>query len=140
MKTTVRPLCDRCRDSAAPGHLEDPVTGAVLGRCPCRHLEATPGDARDQALTATAEANPGAHRAALLIISDAATTSEWVTANLLRARLDAAGITGPVVGAAFRQAARDGLIRRDGYEPSSQVATHGHPVARWRSLIYRGAA
>lgn len=41
------------------------------------------------------------------------------------------GVTGPVVGAAFQAAARTGLIRRTGYEPSTEPGTHGHPVATW---------
>ena len=40
-------------------------------------------------------------------------------------------VSGPVVGAAFTAAAKAGLIKRTGYEPSTDPGTHGHPVATW---------
>jgi hypothetical protein len=43
------------------------------------------------------------------------------------------GVRGPVVGAAFSAAAKAGLIRRIGYEPSTDPDTHSHPVAVWRA-------
>lgn len=132
--TARKPLCPRCADTG--GWIED-VDGNVTGRCPCRTAAATPERERDAALDATADANPNAHRAALRIITDAAARMEFLTANDVRAEMSMAQIPGPVVGAAFGQAARDGLIRRDGYQPSTQTTTHRHPVARWISLIYK---
>jgi hypothetical protein len=41
------------------------------------------------------------------------------------------GVSGPVVGAAFTAAAKSGLIRRVGYEASTDPRTHAHPVATW---------
>lgn len=43
-------------------------------------------------------------------------------------------VVGPVVGAAFTAAARAGLIRRTGYEASTQPGTHAHPVATWKGI------
>lgn len=35
------------------------------------------------------------------------------------------------MGARFLAAARAGIIRRVGYEPSKRASLHAHPVARW---------
>lgn len=127
-----KPLCGQC----SAGWLEDD-NGNITGRCPCRNTGVTPEQARDDGMAATVEANPEAKRAALRIIHDIAARRETFSANDCRTEMTIAQVPGPVVGAAFAQAVRNGWVRRDGYLPSSQTATHGHPIACWRSLIYR---
>lgn len=131
---TARPLCANCRDTA--GWLED-ESGQIIGRCPCRFREITPTAARDAGITDTVEANPQAMKAALAIIRETALTQEAFSANDTRLRMRLAQVPSETVGAAFRQAAKDRVIRADSYVPSTDVATHGHPVRTWRSLIYR---
>jgi hypothetical protein len=41
------------------------------------------------------------------------------------------GIKPQLVGACFLRASTAGLIRGIGYERSTSVSTHGHPVAKW---------
>lgn len=130
-------LCAQCRVEGPWRYDED---GNSLGKHDCAEVVADPNVERDGAIKAASDAHPKAKHAALLIITDAARRNEVVTANLVRIEMEMAEVPGPVVGAAFGQAARDGLIRRDGYVPSTQASTHGHPVAQWRSLIYRRGA
>lgn len=133
--TARKPLCPSCADTG--GFIED-RDGNILRRCECRDgVGTSPQRERDAALAQTAGGNPNAHRAAVRIITDRAALVEFFTSNDVRAEMNMAQVPGPVIGAAFGQAARDGLIRRDGYQPSTQTTTHGHPVARWQSLIYR---
>lgn len=129
-----KPLCPQCRDTA--GWLED-QNGNITGRCPCRYREITPDEARENGVAATVHANPQAMKAALAIIRETALTTESFSANDVRARMKIAQVPGEVVGAAFRQAAKDRVIRADSYLPSSDPGTHAHPVRSWRSLIYR---
>ena len=130
--TVKKPLCPQCKDGT-PGFIEDDY-GNILRRCPCRYEEA--GDGMRKALAATADANPEAINAAVLIITDAARRMETFSANTIRVELDAAQIPGPVVGAAFGKAAKQGIIRRDGYVPSTLGNTHGHEVKQWRSMLF----
>lgn len=134
----VLPFCSPdCRDRA--GLLED-ADGNVVGKCGCRS-NPSPEAARDAALNATAAAHPAALKAACLIIRDAAQTSGVVSANLVRERFDLADIPGPVRAAAFRRAVAQGWIAGTAeQEPSTDVGTHGKPVARYSSLICRGGA
>lgn len=131
---TAQPLCANCRDTA--GWLED-ESGQIIGRCPCRHRVITPAEARDHGVAATTEANPQAMRAALHIIRDAALAHPSLSSNTVRHEMRIAQVPGPVVGAAFHQAARDKVLRRIGYVASTDPATHAHPVVEWESLIYR---
>lgn len=108
-------------------------------RCDHGKLAAAVGAAeeRDRALAATADAHPNALRAAVRIITDTAARFETFSANTCRIEMEIAQIPGPVIGTAFGRCVRDGIIRRDGYTASSKSNTHGHPVAVWRSRIYR---
>jgi hypothetical protein len=128
-------LCAECKIHGVWRFNE--ATGECIGKHDCATPASSPEAERDAALTATSEANPNAKRAALLIITDTARRLETFSANTVRVEMEIAQVPGPVVGAAFGQAARDGLIRRDGYVPSTQAATHSHPVSQWRSLIFR---
>ena len=49
-------------------------------------------------------------------------------------------IPGPVIGAAWRQACVDRIVRPAGTEPSTQPETHSHHVRIYESLIYRAGA
>lgn len=131
---TARPLCPECRDTA--GWIEDPETGAIVGRCPCR-FGLSPEDARDEALAAAEAANRDAMRAALRIIRETALSQPVFNSNATRPRMKLAQIPGQVIGAAYRQALKDRVIRRIGYVPSTDPGTHAHPVAEYESLIYR---
>lgn len=111
--------------------------GNCLGKHDCATPVASPERERDEAIAATGDAHPSALRAAVRIIADAAAMYETFSANTIRIELEIAAIPGPVVGAAFGQACRDGLIRRDGYVPSTKGNTHGHEIKQWRSLIWR---
>jgi hypothetical protein len=116
--------------------------GRVIGKCPqCfpTTLYGTPDAERDAALTGTAEANPAAMRAALRIIRDAALSMPQFSSNDTRHAMTVARVPGPTIGAAFRQAAKDRVIRRIGYVTSTDPGTHAHPVVEWESLIVRGA-
>jgi hypothetical protein len=130
----TRPLCGECLD----GWRVDPDTLLPVDRCPCRHRNATPAQARDAGMGATVEANPAAMRAALKIIRETAQAQPVFSANDVRARMTIAQVSGPTVGAAFRQAAKDRVIRADSYVTSTDPRTHAHPVRSWQSLIYRG--
>ena len=126
------PLCGQCDH----GWLTD-TDGNITGRCPCRHRTITPQQARDHGTAATVEAHPDAMRATLAIIRDAAKQHSTISANTIRTELRIAQIPGPVVGAAFRQAVKDRVLVSTGYEPSTDVATHAHPVRSYESLIWR---
>ena len=127
------PLCGKCSD----GWLLNPDTLLPADRCPCRHRTITPQQARDHGTTTTVEANPQAMRAALAIIRDAATRLPELSANDVRTEMRIAQVPGPVVGAAFAQAVKDKALTPTGYVPSTDAATHGHPVRSYESRIYR---
>jgi hypothetical protein len=127
-----RPLCGKCQN----GWLED-ADGNLTGRCPCRYREITPAEAQEQGVAATVEANPQAMRAALAIIRDAAKANPVLSSNTVRHEMRLAQVPGPVVGAAFKQAVKDKALRPIGYEPSTDQATHAHPVRNYESRIYR---
>ncbi len=129
-----KPLCGHCDD----GWLADD-DGNLLARCPCRETT-TPQSARDKGIAATAEANPEAMKAALAIIRETALSQPALNANDVRQRMRIAQVPGETVGAAFRQAAKDRVLRKIGYVASTDVGTHSHPVADWASLIYRNGA
>lgn len=133
-----KPLCGetfndgRCVD----GWVEDDA-GRLVRRCPCRYdTTLTGATARDEGIAATVDANRDAMRAALAIIRDAAHAQPTLSANDVRSRMKIAQVPGEVVGAAFRQAAKDRVLKRIGYLASTDPATHRHPVVEWASLIY----
>lgn len=131
-----KPLCGHCE----AGWLYD-ETGdeAIVTPCPCRST-ATPEGERDAALAGTAGSNPQAMKAALRIIRDHALSMPVFSSNDTRHAMLVAQIPPAVIGNAFRQAAKDRVIRADSYLPSTDPATHAHPVRSWQSLIYRAAA
>ena len=135
--TTKRPLCDKCRH-ATPGFRED-ADGNIIGRCPCR-FDVSPELAKSAGMDAATEANPDAMRAALAIIRDAAKANPMLSANTVRSRMVIAQVPGPVIGAAWRQACVDRIVRPAGTEPSTQPETHSHHVRIYESLIYRAGA
>jgi hypothetical protein len=108
-----------------------------LGKHDCATPVPTAAGERDAALAGVSSARPDAVRAALLIITDTARRYETFSANSCRIEMDIADVPGPAIGAAFGQAVRDGIIRRDGYVASSKGNTHGHEIKQWRSLIWR---
>lgn len=130
-----RPLCVDCRDTA--GWIYDESGDqAIVTPCPCRSLNGSPARQRDAGLAATVDGNPAAFKAALAIIRETALAQPILSANDTRARMKIAQVPGEVVGAAFRQAAKDKVLRADSYLPSTDPATHAHPVRSWQSLIY----
>lgn len=126
-----KPLCGDCED----GWLTD-EDGRIIERCPCRYEQITPAAARDDGIAGAVEANPQAMKAALAIIIDAAKTSPVLSGNDVRAAMKIAQVPGPVVGAAFRQAVKDHVLRPIGYVPSLDAATHAHPIREYESRIY----
>lgn len=121
--------CAQCRHTG--GWLEDEATGKPVGRCPCMHRTVT-GPA------AAADAHPQALGAALRIIEHAAKTLASFSANNILDEIEAAQVPGPVVGNAFSAAAKKRWIEFHGqYEPSLKPGTHGHPIKRWESRLYR---
>lgn len=66
------------------------------------------------------------------LIAQHAATGKAFSANDLRARLPAEGLRPAAVGARFRLAAEQGLIRGVGYEPSSDPRTRGHVIRLWQ--------
>lgn len=136
--TTKRPICGQTFDDGVCVNrwIED-GDGNLIRRCECSYRELTPDEARAAGVAATSGANPDAMRAALAIIRETALASETFSANDCRVRMEIAQVPGQVIGAAFGQAIRDRLIRRDGYEPSTQASTHSHEIKRYRSLIWR---
>lgn len=139
---TARPakvqLCAECRRLGDVWRYDD--DGNCLGKHDCARPAGSPEAGRDAALAATGEANPNAKRAALAIIRDAALAHDRFSSNSVRGAMVISQIPGPVVGSAFRQAARNGWIRGDGYETSTDPGTHAHPVRVWASLIWRRSA
>lgn len=133
---TKTPLCSACILDGGWRYLED----GSFERCDHGALRAAvdAAEARDSGMAATVEANPGAFRAAVAIIRETALTCERFSANDVRGRMKLAQVPGEVVGAAFRQCAKDRLIRADSYVTSTDPGTHLHPVRSWMSLIYRG--
>jgi hypothetical protein len=127
------PLCGECLD----GWRVDPDTLLPVDRCPCRHRNATPAQARDAGMGATVEANPAAMKAALRIVRDAALARPELSSNDTRTEMRLAQVPGPVVGAAFRQAVKDRVLIPVGYVTSTDVGTHSHPVRSYESRIYR---
>lgn len=77
---------------------------------------------------------------ALSIIRRAALTNGHVDANLVRSDMDAAGVPGPSRGPAFAMAVRRGYLEPDGYAPSTDAATKAHPIAQYRSLLWKEPA
>lgn len=131
----LRRLCGNCD---AGWLYDESGDEAVVTPCPCR-LSGTPDAERDAALTGTAEANPAAMRAALRIIRDAALSMPQFSSNDTRHAMTVARVPGPTIGAAFRQAAKDRVIRGIGYVTSTDAGTHAHPVREYESLIFRAA-
>lgn len=56
------------------------------------------------------------------------------SANTIRSELN---VRGPVVGARFNAARMRRLITPVGYTPSTDPATHAHPVRTWRGVTPR---
>lgn len=74
---------------------------------------------------------------ALGIIRTAATLVVELNANSLREAFDRAAIPGPLRGPAWARAVRAHYVEQVGYQPSTGGKTNGHPIARYKSLIYR---
>ncbi len=128
------PQCSRCRldngwiyeDDGSFHRCDHGATSAMVAMAD-----------KDETHAAIALANPNALEAALRIIGDTAHRLETFSSNDCRTEMTHARIPGPVIGTAFGQAARNGWIRRDGYVPSTDPGTKSHPVALWRSMIFR---
>lgn len=139
----ARPWCsDDCRERG--GWIEDPATGQITGRCPCRLpaplaelTAADPITLRDQGMAAAAEAHPSALDAAYKVICDAAAAHDVLSANTVRPLMEHAGIAGehaPLRAVAFRRAVREGILEPlDEDETSRDPGTHGKPVQKYRS-------
>jgi len=112
----------RCIDCGV--HLEKQAALHVGGCLTTAQREQAAGMAR-----ATA-AHPDERAKVDAAIRSLAATREEFSAN--RVRELTGGIRGGVVGAAFREASRAGLIRKVGSEPSTDPGTHAHPITTWR--------
>lgn len=138
---TLRIPANRCSNCVLDGGIDysDPDDPR-----PCDHgklaAEVGAAVARDQALAATGDAHPGALKAALKIIHDAARANPVVSSNTVRGLMNLADVPGPVRGRAWRQACEDPhkWVRAVDTEPSTQRETHAHHVRTYESLIYRG--
>lgn len=104
------------------------------GRCAHGYHLATQGcldcgtRAKDAGQARTSAAHPDERAAVDAAIRQLAATGRPFSSNDARPLHN---VSGPVVGAAFTAAAKAGLIKRIGYEPSTDPGTHGHPVAIW---------
>jgi hypothetical protein len=132
--------CERChRPMFNVGHPTHPRCGSE----PDAHVYGVsfPNEAgKNAAISAVTTARPDLVARGVEIIRHAAEQHPFVSANLTRDAMNAAGILGPRVGAVFSAAAKQGLVRRDGFIPSDLKNTNAHHVARWCSLIYKGRA
>jgi hypothetical protein len=87
--------------------------------------------ARDEGTTrVAANADDDARAAVEQVIREFARRGVPFSSNDTRPHLPA-GIKPQLVGACFLHASKAGLIRGIGYERSTSVATHAHPVAKW---------
>lgn len=135
-----RPLCGKCEagwvytEPVNPADPDNPPPATVT-RCPCR-LKPSPEQERDEAAAAVALAHPNAFNDAVRIIRDAATVNLHLSANTVRDAMDAAQITGPVLGAAFRKCVAEGWIEVDGLDKSTLQNTKAHRIFRYRSRMF----
>lgn len=112
------------------------AAGIVYRRKAAGELLREAAIARDAGLARTTEAHPDEFAAAVAIVTATAERIAVLSANDTRDAIEAAGIPGPVVGAAFRKAVADGLIKPTGERvKSTQRATHAHRIDLYRSLI-----
>jgi hypothetical protein len=133
--TTRLPFCSPdCRDRQ--GQIEDPETGLPVGWCKCRTAPATPAEQKHAAIKTVGDAKAGQLEAALRIIRDTAAATPVMSSNDTRSAMFHAGIDGPVVGAAFARAVKQGWIEPESFTPSTDPATHGHNVRTYVSRLY----
>lgn len=132
MKAKPERTCPACRFDGG-WHYDDAGNAT---RC-ANYLAA---DLAVQALAITEAANHAATEAARLIVEDAARTYFEFSANNVRDDCEAAGIPGPVVGAAFVWASgKAGLIEGTGRRVMSTDPATRHKIEIWRSKVWRGA-
>lgn len=124
--------CAECRLTSPGWHYTDDLEPRAY-RCP--QYTATMQQQAAQALVA--DAHTEAFKAAKEIIADAAARMVELSANLIRDELEAAQISGPVVGAAFSASVREGVLEATGRTvPSTDPGTHKHRIYVYRSLRY----
>jgi hypothetical protein len=87
--------------------------------------------ARDVVLDAVANAHLGALGRALDVIAAWAQKGRPFNANSCRDDMAAAAVPTPVIGRAFADARRRGLIRHTGYVTSTDPGTHARPISQW---------
>ena len=87
---------------------------------------------RDEAMAATTDANPDDAALVDRVLSERIRLGGEFSLNDLRPAL--AGVKKKsVIGARVNAFARSKQIVRTGYVPSTDPATHGHPIASWRA-------
>ena len=115
----------------------DPVTAPVHPSC-----EPDPDAERIRRehaewVNAGLPAGPTLPQVALGLIRSAAMRTALLDANTLRHAFDRAGIPGPLRGPAWARAVRAGVVEQVGYLASTGQKTNAHPIAQYRSLVYR---
>lgn len=109
------------RDGIATGCENSGPLGLILGR-----------QRRDEGMKATTEAHPDDAAIVDRVLEARIKAGGEFSLNDLRGQL-AAVESKPVIGARVQAFARAKRIVRVGYVPSTDAATHGHPVALWRA-------
>ena len=94
--------------------------------CACAGLTA-----KDRGQAVASAAHPDDRSRVEAAIRQLAATGEPFSSNDCRA---IHGVRGGVVGAAFSALAKEGVIRKLGYEASTDPGTHAHPVATWQGV------
>lgn len=96
-------------------------------------MTTTAEQARDAALIAVGTAHPTALQRALDVIRAWAAKGRPFNANDTRPDMRAANVPTPVIGRAFMDAARLGIVEHGGYVRSTDRRTHNKPVSVWRA-------
>lgn len=135
--TDKLPVCGKTFSdgTCVDGMIEAPDT-TLVRRCECRYRQLTADEARRAGISATVTANPGAFKAAVAIIEDAAQSRSLVNGNTVRAAMEAAQVPGPTVGAAFSHLVKAKRLRRIGSVRSTDPGTHGHLIGQFEVVAF----
>jgi hypothetical protein len=135
------PRCLRRMDALFPHDDKTPGCAQIARRQAALRAELArqekawnkPSKRRERGATRTASANADKLAAAVAIIRDTAARHDEFSANDTRDAMEEAGVTGPVVGVAFRTALDQGAIEPTGRRvKSTQRATNAHRVDTYR--------
>jgi hypothetical protein len=90
-------------------------------------------EGRDAALAA----NPGARQRGMDILHRAALTHDQLSADTIRADLQADDVPGPLRGGLWTAAVAAGWIRKIDDQPSGGESAHGKTIAHYESLLHQ---